>query len=239
MVAMMSMMLLVFERVIVNADDISTRDGVFELELQTNQQMYKAGEPILVSVSVRNDSNETVTIRALPVCVAVSIDITDINRGKLPNDFHGCPARLDASGYRLPPGTSQQLYSIDVAHASRTIWTSLEKLGYSINEPGTYDITATPLFDGFEYANGRLVSRFHAAQVPRSNVVRIQVRKQSTSSSDADETGGCDPVMAQEKSRDHKHYEHETTAAEAMQREAQEREQQRVRELNDLSRRGV
>lgn len=47
--------------------------------------------------------------------------------------------------------------------------------------------------------------------------------------------------MSQEKSREHKHHEHEPTAAEAAQRAAQEREQQRVRELNDLSRqnRGV
>lgn len=174
--AMASVMLASFGQTIVSADAIPTRDGVFEIQLQTNQQIYRAGEPVLVSIVIKNDSDETVTIRALPACQAVAIDVRDSRGGSLPKNVGGCLYRLDASGYRLSPGASQQLYSIDVVHESRTIWTNLEKFGYSINKRGTYDITAAPLFDGFEYANGRLTSRFHAAPVLRSNVLRVQVQ---------------------------------------------------------------
>lgn len=41
--------------------------------------------------------------------------------------------------------------------------------------------------------------------------------------------------MAQEKSHDHGHHEHRSTHAEDIQKAAQERELERLRELNDLS----
>ena len=111
LIAAFALAIMLFRNIPAKAVDIPTRDRIFDIQLQTNQQGYKVGEPILVSVATENDTSDEYMMQALPACLAVSLKVSD-------------------------------------------------RTGV----------------DGYGRRNHKMLSRFHTAHVPRSNVVTTRVQ---------------------------------------------------------------
>jgi hypothetical protein len=85
------------------------------LTLETSGTSYKSGQPILVSLLVRNDRNTNADISCFPVPFRTNIEITDASGARLsetlPRKSVGIAGSLRGRGTMTPPGGTQTCVS--------------------------------------------------------------------------------------------------------------------------------
>ena len=110
--------------------------AAMDLRIQTERSTYKVGEPIRVRVTLRNMSGHRVeTILEitppLPPCEFLTVQGEPSTR-----TIPGVPGRLRGPALRMDAGTEVILRGPD-----RTSWINLQDWGYSLQEPGRYEIS--------------------------------------------------------------------------------------------------
>ena len=151
-----------------------TRDGALRLTIRTDRQEYRIGDPILISVSVRNETSEKLGILVQPPCLAVGLEVRDALGNLVPKATPTCGGRLNGTRNVIEPHATQQLRT--VVKNGLSDWSDLLTFGYALSQPGTYTLTAIPTLTVFQQDSPQANSAFNTAQVPQSNILTIVIK---------------------------------------------------------------
>lgn len=135
----------------------------FTIQLETNKQTYRLGEPIRIRVSITNVTSQPYSIPYRPLAVMLPLIVQD-SRGvaiaPLQRIWRSCFA---CGGYQLAP------------KATITIgWTEIGNFWYALTQPGIYTITASLHDLGFR-STSRGIDHFGMNGEDRSNPVHIRI----------------------------------------------------------------
>jgi hypothetical protein len=157
---------------------LPARAGMIGIRLQSNQTIYRRGEPIKLRVTLINHTHEQFWMGLSPPWMLCHLSISQRSgqsvRVTLTNS-RGVEG--GAAGYSLPPGGSVTAIFWPRASDPPEAWTDIRYWGYALSRSGDYTIVGSPTIDALERIGGRLGNGFTVSPTETSNTVHIKILK--------------------------------------------------------------
>ena len=131
------------------AQENAQRGGIFSVHLESDQSVYRVGDPIRVKVTIHNNTADRYAVHSVPPWIACELIIS------------GSGGRIGPSSYALGgyPGSMLDFwdftggrslvigYDFPTAAAANSPWADIKDWGYSLSEPGIIPLVAVPLLE--------------------------------------------------------------------------------------------
>jgi hypothetical protein len=140
---------------------------VFAIQVATNKQTYRLGEPIEVRVSITNLTDQPYAIYYIPAWALSGLKVVDSRGEQIAVTKPQIIGRGDPRNrYNFAPRETISLGQIDIG-----------QFGYNLTEPGSYIISASLHGAGFRNTPDGSLDKFGLSGEEKASPVRIEILK--------------------------------------------------------------